>query len=439
MAEDVVIRAEGLGKKYIIGHETEHQRYTTLRDVAARAARDAWQRATDAARGRAVIHGATTEEFWALKGVSFEVKRGEVFGIIGRNGAGKSTLLKILSRITEPSQGCVTIEDSVASLLEVGTGFHSELTGRENIFLNGAILGMGRAEIRRKLDEIVDFSGVEKFIDTPVKRYSSGMQVRLAFSVAAHLEPEILIIDEVLAVGDNEFQKKCMAKMKAVTTRGRTVLFVSHNLRSIQQLCSRAMVLAGGRTIMDGSVNECIASYLNLGADESNGYIDLLATNVERRGSSECRFRSFELLSLNGNRAARFQFGEPFYVNIVIESDIDIGEVIFGFSFITQMGYEIMGSAAHDGGSRSVIRKGTNEFSCKVSPMILNPGTYFIRAAIFVVHKLFDHIDEVMRFEVEAAPVDASLAPKNHYVGDVYVPYKWVDRKQCGVTDGFDK
>lgn len=266
MAEDVVIRVEGLGKKYIIGHETVHERYTTLRDVATRAARDIWKRASDVAGGHAIIRGATTEEFWALKDVSFEVKRGEVLGIIGRNGAGKSTLLKILSRITEPSVGSVTIDDRVASLLEVGTGFHPELTGRENIYLNGAILGMKRAEIRRKFDEIVDFSGVEKFIDTPVKRYSSGMQVRLAFAVAAHLEPEILIIDEVLAVGDAEFQKKCLGKMGEIAKRGgRTVLFVSHNLSAVGVLCTAGLLLDRGELLRTGDVQDVLAKYLQSG------------------------------------------------------------------------------------------------------------------------------------------------------------------------------
>ena len=198
MADDVVIRAEGLGKKYLIGHMAESESYVALRDVLVRGARSFWRKTADMARGRAIVAGDTVEEFWALKGVSFEVRRGEALGIIGRNGAGKSTLLKILSRITEPSEGRVTLKGRVSSLLEVGTGFHPELTGRENIYLNGTILGMTRAEIRRKFDEIVAFAEVEKFLDTPVKRYSSGMYVRLAFAIAAHLEPEILVVDEVL-------------------------------------------------------------------------------------------------------------------------------------------------------------------------------------------------------------------------------------------------
>ena len=213
--------------------------------------------------GRAVVSGDTVEEFWALRDVTFEVRRGEVLGIIGRNGAGKSTLLKILSRITEPSEGRVTITGRVASLLEVGTGFHLELTGRENIFLNGAILGMTRAEIRRKFDEIVAFAEVERFLDTPVKRYSSGMYVRLAFAVAAHLEPEILVVDEVLAVGDAEFQNKCLGKMDQVTRRdGRTVLFVSHNMAAITQLCGRAIWLEAGRIIEAGAAHQLVSDFL---------------------------------------------------------------------------------------------------------------------------------------------------------------------------------
>src|SRR5206468_9350785 len=261
MADDVVIRAEGLGKKYLIGHAAERERYVALRDVLARGARDFWRKTADMARGRAIVGGDTVEEFWALKDVSFEVKRGEVLGIIGRNGAGKSTLLKILSRITEPSEGRVTINGRVASLLEVGTGFHPELAGRENIYLNGAILGMTRAEIRKKFDEIVAFADVEKFLDTPVKRYSSGMRFRLAFAVAAHLEPEILVVDEVLAVGDAEFQKKCLGKMSEVAGGGRTVLFVSHNMSAIRSLTRRVMYLKQGRVAFVGSTEEALPIY----------------------------------------------------------------------------------------------------------------------------------------------------------------------------------
>src|SRR3954453_13023151 len=229
MADDVVIRAEGLGKRYELGHAADRERYIALRDVLASGARGVLRRTADMLRGRAVIPGDTVEEFWALREVSFEGGRGEVLGIIGRNGAGKSTLLKILSRITEPTEGRVTIRGRVASLLEVGTGFHPELTGRENIYLNGAVLDMTHAEIRKKFDEIVAFAEVEQFLDTPVKRYSSGMYVRLAFDVAAHLDPEIVIVDEVLAVGDAAFQKKCLAKMGNVASAGSTVLLVSHN------------------------------------------------------------------------------------------------------------------------------------------------------------------------------------------------------------------
>lgn len=253
MPDDIVIRAEGLGKKYVIGHQAA-ERVPTLRDAISRSARNFVRTSRDLVRGKQLIAGDELEEFWALKDVNFEIRRGDVVGIIGRNGAGKSTLLKVLSRITEPSDGRVEIRGRVASLLEVGTGFHPELTGRENIFLNGAILGMSRAEIRRKFDEIVAFAEIEKFLDTPVKRYSSGMYVRLAFAVAAHLEPEILIVDEVLAVGDADFQKKCLGKMQDVAGEGRTVLFVSHNMGAINALCSRGILLSSGQVQFDGAV-----------------------------------------------------------------------------------------------------------------------------------------------------------------------------------------
>ena len=261
---DAVIKVENLAKRYLVGHRSaQGERYTTLRDVIVREARNFTRRAIDGLRGRQIVQGDEVEEFWALKDVSFEVRPGEVIGIIGRNGAGKSTLLKILSRITEPTVGRVRLRGRVASLLEVGTGFHPELTGRENIFLNGCILGMKRQEIRRKFDEIVAFAEVEKFLDTPVKHYSSGMYVRLAFAVAAHLEPEILVIDEVLAVGDATFQQKALAKLDGVVGSGRTVLFVSHNMTAVQSLCSRVIHIESGQVKSQGDPITEVRNYLS--------------------------------------------------------------------------------------------------------------------------------------------------------------------------------
>jgi len=261
---DMIITVDNLSKRYLVGHRSaQYARYATLRDVISREAWNFARKSVDFLRGRQIVQGDEVEEFWALKDVSFEVKRGEVLGIIGRNGAGKSTLLKVLSRITEPTKGRIRIQGRVASLLEVGTGFHPELTGRENIYLNGAILGMTRAEIARKFDEIVAFAEVEQFLDTPVKHYSSGMYVRLAFAVAAHLEPEILAVDEVLAVGDAAFQKKCLGKMSDVARGGRTVLFVSHNMNAIERLCARVIYLESG--CLEGSydnVRMAISAYL---------------------------------------------------------------------------------------------------------------------------------------------------------------------------------
>jgi lipopolysaccharide transport system ATP-binding protein len=253
-----IIRVENLGKKYLIRHKEAGPKYRALRDVLATGVKTGFGLLNRKAED-------STEEFWALKDVSFDVQEGEVVGIIGRNGAGKSTLLKVLSRITEPTAGRVTLNGRVASLLEVGTGFHPELTGRENIYLNGTILGMRRAEIARKFDEIVAFAEVEKFLDTPVKRYSSGMYVRLAFAVAAHLEPEILVVDEVLAVGDAAFQKKCLGKMNEVAKGGRTVLFVSHNMGVVQQLCGTAVLLDAGRVEVIDSSSAVVERYLITG------------------------------------------------------------------------------------------------------------------------------------------------------------------------------
>lgn len=278
MGSDPAILVEDLSKSYLIGHERAAPRYQTLRESVVHGVAAFAQKTADTLRGRQIVQGDEVEEFWALRDVNFTVNRGEVLAIVGRNGAGKSTLLKVLSRITEPTKGRVKIRGRVASLLEVGTGFHPELTGRENIFLNGAVLGMTRAEIRRKFDQIVAFAEVEKFLDTPVKHYSSGMYVRLAFAVAAHLEPEILVVDEVLAVGDAEFQKKCLGKMSEVAGGGRTVLFVSHNMGVVRSLCSTGILLSQGAIVATGDMRGIIKAYEGSASDVAHTF---------HRGSSE--------------------------------------------------------------------------------------------------------------------------------------------------------
>ena len=307
---DVVLRAEKLGKKFIIGHKVEYS--AIFGEALVRSARGILRRGTDMLRGRAVVAGDEIEEFWALRDVDFEIKRGEVVSIIGHNGAGKTTMLKILSRILEPTLGRVELNGRVASLLEVGTGFHQELTGRENIFLNGAILGMTRQEVLARFDEIVAFSGVEKFIDTPVKRYSVGMYARLAFSVAAHLETEILFVDEVLAVGDAEFQKRCLDRMSAVASAGRTVLFVSHNLAAVAALTRRGIVLKGGRLIYDGPIDNAIAQY---SASLSKGK----AARDWGRGHHSAII-SAELLDAQGQPTDVYEPGTPFNLQVEVET-----------------------------------------------------------------------------------------------------------------------
>jgi lipopolysaccharide transport system ATP-binding protein len=303
-----VITVENLGKKYTISHQ-QREEYSSLRDVITNGVRSLSKNFFSPFTPHTSPIPAS-EDFWALKDASFEVKQGDRIGIIGRNGAGKSTLLKILSRITEPTTGCIRIKGRVASLLEVGTGFHPELTGRENIFLNGAILGMQREEIRRKFDEIVDFSEIEKFLDTPVKRYSSGMYVRLAFAVAAYLEPEILIIDEVLAVGDAAFQKKCLGKMGDVAKEGRTVLFVSHNMAAIQNLCNRGIVLHNGCVQMIGTHLESVTAYLaSLGANRAS-----FESREDRRGTGEVRVESIEFVDRYGREVEATACGQ--YIGI---------------------------------------------------------------------------------------------------------------------------
>lgn len=315
---DLAIRVEGLGKRYRIG--SSRPRYPTLRESLASAGRSLARRIRAGAPRSA---GGDAGHIWALRDVSFAVERGEVTGIIGRNGAGKSTLLKILSRVTEPTAGRAELCGRVSSLLEVGTGFHVELTGRENIYLNGAILGMGRREIDRKFDAIVDFAGFPSFIDTPVKHYSSGMQVRLAFAVAAHLEPDILLVDEVLAVGDAEFQRKCMDKMRTVTREGRTILFVSHNMAAIRTLCGRALWLQEGRIARDGSTEEVVAAYLHgnraatpvVRGDEIEAHLEARVDHV----APSIRCLEVALLDGGGRPAAAFRSDEEILLRMTYE------------------------------------------------------------------------------------------------------------------------
>jgi homopolymeric O-antigen transport system ATP-binding protein len=377
---DVVIRAEGLGKKYLIGHQAQRERYTALRDVIARGARGLVRSAADLLRGRPLVAGHTVEEFWALKDVSFEVKRGEVVGIIGRNGAGKSTLLKILSRITEPSAGRVTIKGRVASLLEVGTGFHPELTGRENIYLNGAILGMTRAEIRAKFDEIVAFAEVERFLDTPVKRYSSGMYVRLAFAVAAHLEPEILVVDEVLAVGDAEFQRKCLGKMGEVAGGGRTVLFVSHNMNAVERLCIRVLHMDCGRLV--GSYAEprrATMAYLRHNSPAGN---NTWRRNGRDHENSVFVPNSLEVITEAPDWLPGDAFPNTHHVNVSINGVVLADDPVLniGIALYGEGGELLLWSFMKDApeGSWPDIRPGAVSLQTRIPPRWLNEGDYTI-------------------------------------------------------------
>lgn len=349
-----IISVENLSKRYQLGHLTEQggaNGNTNLRDVLSRAARNAVRKSIDVMRGREVIQGDEIEEFWALNDVSFEVKPGEVLGIIGRNGAGKSTLLKILSRITEPTSGRVTLRGRVASLLEVGTGFHPELTGRENVYLNGAILGMSQADIRKRFDEIVAFSEVEQFLDTPVKRYSSGMYVRLAFAVAAHLEPEILIVDEVLAVGDANFQAKCLGKMRDVSSgSGRTVLFVSHNMAAIQQLCGRAIMLRKGSVIAEGDPRAIIASYMTNMADASDVGRVSLRDWKDRVTNKSGMIVDFEVCDENGSNVGSVFVGEKIRFVFTVEFYRPVARMQFGIFVHSGTGEGILElRSSHDG------------------------------------------------------------------------------------------
>lgn len=417
---DTVIRVENLGKKYVLSHQDKQSNYKSFRDVLSKGTKNLFASISPVRKADLNGHQPSKEEFWALNDVSFEIKQGERVGIIGRNGAGKSTLLKILSRITEPTKGRIQIKGRVASLLEVGTGFHPELTGRENIFLNGAILGMSKAEIKHKFDEIVAFAEIEQFLDTPVKRYSSGMYVRLAFAVAAHLEPEILIVDEVLAVGDVQFQKKCIGKMEDVGKEGRSILFVSHNLGIVQNLCSRGILLGRGTVLADDTASAVVSSYLQTLDQEAS--LDL-ADRIERKGKGQIRLTQIEVSTSKSFVSPALITGQPalftFYVTAVKPG------LSCSFTIYDQYGQAVsnFNSSAHSQEDQSDPT--SNRFTCVIDELLLKPGRYRINVALMQGNELQDHVEGAAFLNVEGGQLRGRTVNSDSRYGTIALPHCW--------------
>jgi lipopolysaccharide transport system ATP-binding protein len=415
---NLAIKVSGLSKRYRIG--AAQQRHDTLRDLIVDTFTAPLRRAKALVRGEGYGASGLTEELWALKDVSFEVKHGEVVGIVGRNGAGKSTLLKILSRITEPTTGRVELYGRVGALLEVGTGFHAELTGRENVYLNGAILGMSRAEIDRKFDEIVAFSGIEKFIDTPVKHYSSGMGLRLGFAVAAHLEPEILIVDEVLAVGDAEFQKKCIGKMSEVAGEGRTVLFVSHNMAAVESLCQSGILLEQGRVTLRDTARTVIDAYLSSGQTTSAN-IDL----TPHGKTPDSVLRGLRILNCAGVEALQFRPDEPITFEVTLHLPPDIEDPQLGIGVnnwrtdrIVTLSTKLQGHDIPAGAGEVIVR-------CELPPVMLAVGSYRLRLVYGTSYRDLEIIDNLPAFEIVPADIYGTGRIPNAQQGVVYARAAW--------------
>jgi lipopolysaccharide transport system ATP-binding protein len=406
----IAVRAERVGKQYRLGQI--HDDFPTLRGALTGAiGRIGRRRPPDARRDR---------RFWALRDVSFELHEGDTVGFIGRNGAGKSTLLKILSRITEPTAGEVTLRGRVGSLLEVGTGFQPELTGRQNVYLNGAILGMKKAEIDRKFDEIVAFSEVERFLDTPVKYYSSGMQVRLAFAVAAHLETDILIADEVLAVGDSAFQQKCIGKMASVARQGRTVLFVSHNLAAVRSLCTRGILLRDGVVALDGQAPAVIDEYLR--GLEQLAAPDLLLRS-DRGGTGAVRLTRVEI-SIPGSPAAALATGRP--ARIVLEVDEVVPGLSCSFTVYDALGQPVTAfDSSVDSPHDARDARAAGRFICEIDELLLLPGRYRVNAAISRGGEMLDHLEAAAFIEVDHGYVQGRPAPPLASYGSMAMPHRW--------------
>jgi lipopolysaccharide transport system ATP-binding protein len=416
---DAIITIEAVSKRYTLDHRASGDGLRHSLERAVRSPRE-WLRSCRRERR------ARGEEFWALRDVNFSVSQGDVIGFIGRNGAGKSTLLKILSRITRPTRGRIRLRGRVASLLEVGTGFHPELTGRENVFLNGAVLGMSRAEITRKFDEIVAFSGVEKFLDTPVKRYSSGMYVRLAFAVAAHLEPEILVVDEVLAVGDAEFQKKCLGRMNRAAREGRTVLFVSHNISAVQSLCTRAIYLSAGRVVKDASVEEVLTTYAN----SAQQMIDEqpLAERTDRVGGTQLRIVAVEFVdAATGQRVATLLSGQDVFIVIRCASLVPEGldRVAFAVAFFSETGNYLFSCNSETVGASFDVEPRGRICACRIRKWPLASGRYTFNVFATRNGAVLDWVKEAGYLDAENGDFYGTGRHPDGAKRGVLIDYEW--------------
>jgi lipopolysaccharide transport system ATP-binding protein len=419
MSNDIAIRADGLGKQFRIGAQSVW--YKTFRESLMESVAGPVRRIRSRMRGE--ISEPKDVAFWALRDVTFEVKRGDVLGIIGRNGAGKSTLLKVLSRITEPTEGYAEVHGRIGSLLEVGTGFHPELTGRENIFLSGAILGMRRAEIIRRFDEIVDFSEVEKFIDTPVKRFSSGMYLRLAFAVASHLDPEILLVDEVLAVGDAAFQKKCLGKMQNVAHEGRTVLFVSHNIGAVAGLCNAGIYLSQGNVVVNGGIDECIARYMHQ-----------LGKSVSYEIEDKPGHRAF-IKSARVNGANSITSGQSLEVDVTVFSR-DSFAFSLDWRIRTELGTPIASGTPHIQMNQvEMLAPGLNRFRVSIGPLLLAEGNFTLSLDVNIPWtEYIERVEDCLEFQVEKSLDSNQVHPMKAAwnTGAVLFPFKWERVERTG-------
>jgi homopolymeric O-antigen transport system ATP-binding protein len=436
---DVTIRVEGIGKQYRLG---QIQTYGTLRDSIADAVSKSARALRHTGNGAVAARPQRREKMWALRDVSFDVARGEVVGIVGRNGAGKTTLLKILSRITNPTEGQVTMKGRVGSLLEVGTGFNAELSGRENIFLNGAILGMKRTEIQRKFDEIVEFSGVGRFLDTPVKRYSTGMGVRLAFSVAAHLETEIILVDEVLSVGDVEFQRKCLGKMEDVTNEGRTVLFVSHNLTAVRRLCSRAVLLKAGSMEADGPTESVLATYLTdqLGDDSAVSEGEALESHIRETLWHPTRpFQVKRIAVVDDQGVPRTKFGSDEPIDLLVDYAVKetVSRLELVVEIVDEYGYVLLRTEAEDcpgSGLPHISQPGQYRSRCRFPANVFGERRFYVNVHLVASYVQHVDVERPVFFDIEFQGYNGNLG-EHSKAGFIRMPLDWTVGPAAELTE----